>query len=415
MSAPTASKYFADRCTDLLPVEELEERIEYARSLESALGKWENKPEFRLRAEQVAAILTTPLLHLEPGGSLSVDRLLFLRINLDSIAPFLDLQHLADFGLVPRTSYLCDPESPGASDKAWNMISMDPQLYSWWCRGYFAFRYLSMDPIGQHEMNITLEFRWMPQMKRYFGQEIDVYNTGTGYSLQDLIDELHRFHDHGDPAPIADYETRLTNKGATLRSGKLIYIRMETEDANRFKDMIDMQWGCILITVLSGAAGSPQLLANKDSNDRVMQWVQDQARIIQTASSAHQPNLRTTSPNSLLSKHTESESTLKSWPSPKSTESISPPASDSKQTLGWTGQYSSMKEYGASPTSQWTGEYSSMIQYSASPEVSQWTGQYSHPYEYSVSPKMTRLGKWEKSTIPGGEPDFKWILEYTPE
>ncbi|KAF5593086.1 hypothetical protein FPCIR_5408 [Fusarium pseudocircinatum] len=116
------------------------------------------------------------------------------------------------------------------------------------------------------------------------------------------------------------------------------------------------------------------------------------------------------------SNHTsESESTMRFWPSPKSTDSISPPASDSKQTPGWTGEYSSMSEYGTSPTSKWTGEYSSMIEYSASPEVSQWTGQYSDPYEYSVSPKMTRLRKWEKSMIPGGEPDFKWILEYTPE
>ncbi|KLP07132.1 uncharacterized protein FFB20_04751 [Fusarium fujikuroi] len=86
----------------------------------------------------------------------------------------------------------------------------------------------------------------------------------------------------------------------------------------------------------------------------------------------------------------ESESTLQSWPSLKSTHSIS------KQTPGWT------------------GEYSSMIEYSASPEVSQWTGQYSDPYEYSVSPKMTRLGKWTESDAPG-KPDFKWILEYTPE
>lgn len=65
---------------------------------------------------------------------------------------------------------------------------------------------------------------------------------------------------------------------------------------------------------------------------------------------------------------TEPESTLKSRPKPKST-CISPPASNSKQTLGWTGEYASMTEYGASP------------------KVSQWTGQYSDPYEYSVSPK----------------------------
>ncbi|KAF5609885.1 uncharacterized protein FSUBG_3666 [Fusarium subglutinans] len=93
---------------------------------------------------------------------------------------------------------------------------------------------------------------------------------------------------------------------------------------------------------------------------------------------------------------TESESTLKSWSSPKSTHSTSPPASNSKQSPGWTGQYSSM------------------IEYSASPEVSQWTGQYSDPYEYSVSPKMTRLGIWTESNVPG-KPDFKWIQEYTPE
>ncbi|KAF5629079.1 hypothetical protein F25303_10299 [Fusarium sp. NRRL 25303] len=102
-------------------------------------------------------------------------------------------------------------------------------------------------------------------------------------------------------------------------------------------------------------------------------------------------------PRDKYKNHTvESESILKCWSSLKSTHSISPPASISKQTPGWT------------------GEYSSMIEYSASPEVSQWTGQYSDPYEYSVSPKMTRLGKWTESDVPG-KPDFKWILEYTPE
>ncbi|KAF4493854.1 hypothetical protein FAGAP_10034 [Fusarium agapanthi] len=94
------------------------------------------------------------------------------------------------------------------------------------------------------------------------------------------------------------------------------------------------------------------------------------------------------------SNHTaESESTLKSWSSPKSSDSTSPPPSNSNG---------------------WTGEYSSMIEYSASPEVSQWTGQYSDPYEYSVSPRMTRPGIWTESNVPG-KPDFKWIQEYTPE
>ncbi|KAF9764667.1 hypothetical protein IL306_002764 [Fusarium sp. DS 682] len=183
-----------------------------------------------------------------------------------------------------RTGYLDDRNEPGASDKAWNMLSLHPQLYTWWSKGYFAFKCLQVQPRGCSESNVVLEFLWMPQTKRWFGQHIDIFNTGRGNDLKEWIEGIDRFHASGDPPPMTGDGVRLqatTNEGAPLRSGKLIHIRMQKEDAFHFKDMIDMQWGCILITALSGAAGSPQLLSNKDSDDRVMQWIQNQARFVE--------------------------------------------------------------------------------------------------------------------------------------
>ncbi|KAF4959212.1 hypothetical protein FGADI_1856 [Fusarium gaditjirri] len=183
-----------------------------------------------------------------------------------------------------RTSrYLNNRDEPGESDKAWNMISLHPQVYSWWSKGYFAFKCLGVQSLGlgSSESNVILEFRWMPQTKRWFGQQIDIFNTGTGNDLKEWLAGIDQFHASGNPPPMARNGLRLqasTSNGTPLCSGKLIHIRIKNEDVSRFKDMIDMQWGCILITALSGATGTSQLLSNQKSDDKVMQWIQNQAR-----------------------------------------------------------------------------------------------------------------------------------------
>ncbi|CZR46513.1 uncharacterized protein FPRO_11962 [Fusarium proliferatum ET1] len=179
-----------------------------------------------------------------------------------------------------RTRYLNNRDKPGESDKAWNMISLHPQVYSWWSKGYIAFKCLEVQSLGNGESNVVLEFRWMPQTKRWFGQQIDIFNTGTGHDLKEWFNEIDQFHTPGNPPPKARDGMRIratTSDGAPLCSGKLIVIRMQTGEASRFKDMIDMQWGCILVTALSGAAGISQLLSDSNSDDKVMQWIQNQA------------------------------------------------------------------------------------------------------------------------------------------
>ncbi|KAF5638881.1 uncharacterized protein FTJAE_5069 [Fusarium tjaetaba] len=134
---------------------------------------------------------------------------------------------------------------------------------------------------GNGEPNVVLEFRGMPQTKYWFGQQIGIFNTRTGHDLKEWFDEIDQFHTSGDPPPKARDGMRIRatiSDGAPLCSGKLIIIRMQTGEASRFKDMIDMQWGSILVAALSGAAGTSQLLSDSNSDDKVMQWIQNQAK-----------------------------------------------------------------------------------------------------------------------------------------
>jgi hypothetical protein len=52
---------------------------------------------------------------------------------------------------------------------------------------------------------------------------------------------------------------------------------MPTDDTKRFREVIDIQWACILFTALVGATGNPELLSIHPG-DKVMQWIQSQAR-----------------------------------------------------------------------------------------------------------------------------------------
>src|SRR6185437_7481672 len=52
-------------------------------------------------------------------------------------------------------------------------------------------------------------------------------------------------------------------------SGRVWEIRIATDDAENMKAMVDLQWACIQIDTMSGAAGSPDFLTDRpwDYND----------------------------------------------------------------------------------------------------------------------------------------------------
>ncbi|KAF5267874.1 hypothetical protein FOXYS1_1247 [Fusarium oxysporum] len=123
-------------------------------------------------------------------------------------------------------------------------------------------------------------FRWMPRTKKCLGQEIDISGTGHGSDSRQLIDELNLFHDQGNPTPVSCEGAlrHLTRSGKPLPSGYLIHINMQTDETKRFKEAIDIQWTCILFAAFSGAAGNPELPSRQNPDDKAMQWIQSQAR-----------------------------------------------------------------------------------------------------------------------------------------
>ncbi|KAF4943089.1 hypothetical protein FSARC_15055, partial [Fusarium sarcochroum] len=126
---------------------------------------------------------------------------------------------------------------------------------------------------------VILQFRWMPQTKKRFGQKMDIRSTGPGNDWEELIAEINTFQESGNMPPVGDGIIHAKAMLGTLpSSGQIFHVQMEEEDAFKFKDMVDVQWACILVAALCGAAGSPELLSNNDPDDSVMQWLQGQAR-----------------------------------------------------------------------------------------------------------------------------------------
>ncbi|KAF4468750.1 hypothetical protein FALBO_4355 [Fusarium albosuccineum] len=79
-----------------------------------------------------------------------------------------------------------------------------------------------------------------------------------------IVDDARQFHTDGNLAPepqdghgIIEVAHRSAHP---LESGHVFTVTMPALDAQRFKDMIQLQWSCILLSAMAGAAGNPELL-----------------------------------------------------------------------------------------------------------------------------------------------------------
>lgn len=69
--------------------------------------------------------------------------------------------------------------------------------------------------------------------------------------------------------PGTDKDTSAVVEAASgrLHSGQTFGIRMPAEDAENMKVVLDFQWGCIVMAVMSGVAGWPAFLVEDEEND----------------------------------------------------------------------------------------------------------------------------------------------------
>ena len=175
----------------------------------------------------------------------------------------------------------------GCSDCAWNMLAVNRQLHKWWSMGLWAVKCLGITSAGPQYI-VRLQFHWMPKrsgLKR--SREINL-EKGEG---QKLLDELTTWHGDpntqpGDGGIVAASHVK---SHQPLLSGHVFQIKFDGEDskadAEKMKDMVDVQWALIVTASIAGAADPPELDDDDDddSNYGAMEvdpdTVNDNARV----------------------------------------------------------------------------------------------------------------------------------------
>lgn len=162
----------------------------------------------------------------------------------------------------------------GSSDRAWNMISLSPQLHAWWSKGMCAFKCLEVRPAGQNEAVLVLQFHWMPSSKpssasvgeQPWAQQIDLA-AGEGKAVVGEWQAARQQLNDTEAATSNTVTAVNCQTGQPLRSGQTVEIRLPAADASNMQAMIDIQWACIQLATMSGAAGSPDFLVDSDDDE----------------------------------------------------------------------------------------------------------------------------------------------------
>lgn len=178
-------------------------------------------------------------------------------------------------------------ERLGCSDRSWNMISMNKQMHKWWANAHFALKCLGIFPDGEDLWVVRLQFCWMKrQGMRNPSQEIDLTIDGFKKFVNGSMRYYGDANQHEGEAIVAAADA---SSNRPLCSGRIFEIRMgpseklemsAQEMAEKMKAMLDFQWACIQISVMSGGAGSPEFLEDDDEDNddatdaRVRAWLE---------------------------------------------------------------------------------------------------------------------------------------------
>ncbi|RSL91711.1 hypothetical protein CDV31_015398 [Fusarium ambrosium] len=154
---------------------------------------------------------------------------------------------------------LANPDVPGGSDHVWNTICINPLLHKWWAQAFFGLKCLGIIDKDKNTSIVEVQFRWMPRSKKNPTAPCSL----TENERKKMEEEIRAFTDGGS-LPATPKHGKIgasrINLSCPLLSGHTFHIEMPPEDARRFKDMLDLQWACIVAAALSGAAEAPDLL-----------------------------------------------------------------------------------------------------------------------------------------------------------
>ncbi|KAH6889911.1 hypothetical protein B0T10DRAFT_561482 [Thelonectria olida] len=127
----------------------------------------------------------------------------------------------------PEFPYYC-LRGLGFADRAWNMLSLDPEIVEHWRKARCAFKYIGKTLINEKTTELTFEFRWLP-VNRLHPKEV---------ASKNMSEIRYMF----DPASNADESS--TPRAAPpmdIPSGKRFNVQVRTVDAPKMVFAMDLQ------------------------------------------------------------------------------------------------------------------------------------------------------------------------------
>ncbi|CAH0055482.1 unnamed protein product [Clonostachys solani] len=207
--------------TQLLPADEMETRLEYIQKIEKGQRAFRKNPSWGFTPYQYATLA-----------------LVFLSSGL------------------------------GATDKTWNMICLSPQLQTWWSHGYFGLKYLGHEDDKETGMSMAeLQFVWMPHSHYDESTKRIDLNEEKDKARNIRVCVEHMFGGEPPCSPqcgrctaISKVQAHEVRERYTIESGYVFPVVRRTEDIQKFKAMIQLQWAAFCVGSMSGAANHPKLL-----------------------------------------------------------------------------------------------------------------------------------------------------------
>lgn len=172
----------------------------------------------------------------------------------------------------------------GASDKSWNMISINSQLHRYWDNAYFGLKWMGvvgtskMDvagPEGASRMMATQELKeyvsfrvqwyWLPDRvpdalqshlirpegeRRDAGRQVDLDSEGVLHSVKNAL----RASAQQPNACSTKGAMARDENGRLIESGRELILKVEATDLDKIKTIIEAQWLAVRMAALSGAA-----------------------------------------------------------------------------------------------------------------------------------------------------------------
>ncbi|KAL6921030.1 hypothetical protein FSST1_005056 [Fusarium sambucinum] len=175
----------------------------------------------------------------------------------------------------------------GKTQKAWNMLCIDPVIYKLLVQGLCAFFYsgIKRNLLGG-KCQMQLKFVWMPFLRGRFNQVMDLNKLNecglkpddhgfetfscdkVGQELSVDIDSVWRRNFPPEP----HCQKKVAEMGIPpIASGRIVWIEVPDQESKLLESAVKIHWSCVIFTALCGGTGQAWFLTGMNHKDGSLQ------------------------------------------------------------------------------------------------------------------------------------------------